>query len=98
METKNIVQVEEFCIHCDIEFSFIHSLEEFELIQVIEIQGKKYLTGDQLNKIEKMVSLHRELNINFEGIDVIYHLLEQIEDLQRELTTVQNKLRLIEED
>ena len=98
MESKNMVQVEEFCTHCNIEFSFIHSLEEFELIQVIEVQGNKYLTGDQLNKIEKMAALHRELNINLEGIDVVFHLLEQIEDLQQALTTVENKLRRFEED
>jgi len=98
MESKNMVQVEEFCTHCNIEFSFIHSLEEFELIQVIEIQGKKYLTGDQLSKVEKMAALHRELNINLEGIDVVNHLLEQIEDLQQELKAVKNQLRQFEED
>ena len=98
MESKNMVQVEEFCTHCNIEFSFIHSLEEFELIQAIEIQGKKYLTGDQLGKVEKMAALHRELNINLEGIDVVNHLLEQIEDLQQELKAVKNQLRQFEED
>ncbi|MBK6338750.1 MAG: hypothetical protein IPN93_15995 [Bacteroidetes bacterium] len=40
-----------------------------------------------------MIRIHYELNINLEGIDAIFHLLNRIENLELELLTVKNKLQ-----
>lgn len=98
METKNLILIEQFCMHHDIEFSFINSLHDFGLIEVIELNDAKYLANEQLKDVEKMMRLHYELDINLEGIDAISNLLKQIGDLQRELIATQNKLRLFEID
>jgi len=96
METRDLILIEQFCTHHDIEFSFINSLHEFGLIEVIELNDAKYLANEQLKDVEKMMRLHYELDINMEGIDAISNLLKQIVDLQRELIATQNKLRLFE--
>lgn len=41
--------------------------------------------------------LHYDLEINIEGIDAIYNLLEQVNSLRKEITTLNNRLRLYED-
>ena len=40
--------------------------------------------------------MHQELDVNIEGIDVVFNLLQKIDDLQNELISVKNRLRLYE--
>jgi hypothetical protein len=93
METNNLILVEEFCTHNEIELSFIDGLQELGLVEIMNIDNGKYLAQSQLRDVEKLVRLHYELEINMEGIDVVYHLLKRINDLEDELTQTKNKLR-----
>ncbi len=45
-----------------------------------------------------MMRLNFELDINMEGIDAISNLLQQIDNLQKELISTKNKLTLYEND
>ena len=47
-------------------------------------------------EIEKMIRMHQELDVNIEGIDVVFNLLQKIDSLQKELANVRNRLRLYE--
>lgn len=94
METRDLILIEHFCTNNDIEFSFIDSLHEFGLIEVIIREDHKYLPQEQLKDVEKMMRLHYDLDINIEGIDVISNLLKRIDYLQQELRTTQNKLNI----
>lgn len=96
MKTNNLILIDQFCSHHQIEFSFINSLHEFGLIEVIVFEDNKYLSHEQLKDVEKMMRLHYELDINMEGIDVVSNLLKRISDLQQELIISQNKLRVFE--
>ncbi|MGZ5253983.1 MAG: chaperone modulator CbpM, partial [Flavitalea sp.] len=96
METNNLILVEQFCSNCDIELSFINSLLDFGLIEVIVLDDKKYISNDQIKDVEKAIRFYYELNINIEGIDVIFNLLNQIDNLQQELRIAKNKLSLYE--
>lgn len=98
METNNLILIEQLCIHHNIEFSFINTLQEFGLIEVIIIEDNKYIANKKIKDIEKMMRLHFELDINMEGIDAISNLLLQIDNLQKELISTKNKLRLYEGD
>jgi len=92
MRNDNLVLIAQFCLHHDVEPSFMLSLHEFGLLHIIEINEEHYLNFDELNKVEKIIRLHSELGINFEGIDVIDTLLQQIETLQKELAVAKNRL------
>lgn len=96
METNNLVLVEHFCSHCNVDFSFINSLHDHGLIEIIVLEDRKYLSNEQLKEVERAIRFHYELNINIEGIDVISNLLSQISDLQQELNTARNKLKLLD--
>jgi len=96
METRDLILIEHFCSNHDIEFSFIDSLHEFGLIEVIIHEDNRYLHQEQLNDVEKMMRMHYDLDINMQGIDVISNLLKRMDSLQKELIETQNKLRRYE--
>ena len=97
METNNLILIEQFCEHHNIEFSFIDSLHQFGLIEVIIENNNRYLQHEQLKDVEKMMRFHYELDINMEGIDAISNLLQRMNQLQQELVSAQNRLRFFEE-
>lgn len=72
--------------------SFITALHEYELIEITITDDENYLKVNQLHDVEKMMRLHYDLDINLEGIDVIYNLLKQLEQLQSQVRTLENKL------
>ncbi len=93
MKTTDLILLQQLCECHQVELSFIHSLEELGLVEVVVIENDKYLAQNQLKDVEKMIRFHSELNINLEGIDAIYHLLNKIELLEQELLNAKNKLR-----
>ncbi|KFF10162.1 chaperone modulator CbpM [Flavobacterium hydatis] len=97
MNSKNLIQIKQFCIYHEIEDSFIAKLNNYGLVEIIVLEEEQYLQPEQLPAIEKMIRMHYDLKINLEGIDAIAHLLNKIEALQKNLTATQNKLRLFEQ-
>jgi cell division FtsZ-interacting protein ZapD len=98
MNTDNLIRIEYICEQYNVELTFINSLQEFGLINVMVVEDSKYLSHEDLKEIEKMIRLHYELGINMEGIDVISNLLNQIADLQQELTVARNKIRSLDRE
>ena len=76
-----LIIVSEYCHKCHIEPSFIDLLEEGGLINVHTEGGEHYLL----------------LSINMEGIDAIHHLLEKMEDMRREMSSLRKQLLLYRE-
>ena len=97
METKDLISIQQFCTHYRIPISFITSLNEFELIEIITIQETQCIHKTQIKDIEKLIRLHFELDINLEGMDAVYNLLKQVESLQEEIVELTNKLKFYEE-
>ena len=96
METKDKISVQQLCINYNIPISFVKTLSEFELVETLTIQEIQYISITQIRTIEKMIHWHYELDINMEGIDVVYNLLKQIESLQDEIITLDNRLKFHE--
>lgn len=94
MNSKNLIQIKQFCLYHEIENTFITELHNYGLVEIIFLEEDEYLQPEQLPTVEKMIRLHYDLKINLEGIDVIANLLDKIEVLQQNLTVTQNKLRL----
>jgi len=94
MEKDELIPAEEFCIYHNIEYSFISSLEDSGLITVASVEESTYIPAEELQKLEKFVRLHYDLNINIEGIETINHLLEKIEEMQREILQLRNATTL----
>ncbi len=90
MEKDDLIPAEDFCIYHNIEYSFITSLEDSGLITVTSVEQSTYIPADELQKLEKFVRLHYDLDINIEGIETINHLLEKIEEMQKEILQLKN--------
>jgi hypothetical protein len=96
MQLEDMVPASEFCIHHNIELSFINSLKEYGLVETVLIEEKVFLPISQLGHLEKIVRLHFELDINLEGIETIAHLLEKVSTLQDQVTQLTNRLKVYE--
>ncbi|WP_040250144.1 chaperone modulator CbpM [Psychroserpens mesophilus] len=97
MDTTHFISIQQFCTHYNVPSSFINALYDYELIEITVRDNTNYLKVNQLNEVEKMMRLHYELDINIEGIDVIYNLLKQLEQLQSEIRTLKNRLNVYED-
>ncbi len=96
MQHEDLIPANEFCTLYNIEYSFISSLQQYGLIHVTTIHETGFIPISELNTLEKLVRLHYDLEINLEGIEAITHLLEKVEDLQDEISTLRNKLKFHE--
>lgn len=96
MENDKLIPVYHFCVTHEIEISFIESLQEYGLVKITTIENKSYLNERQLHEVEKMVRLHYDLDINLEGIEVINHLLEKLQETAERNRQLQNRLNLYE--
>jgi chaperone modulatory protein CbpM len=94
MQTEMIV-VNEFCIHHEIDMEFINALCDAGLIEVIVSGDQVCIAEEELPRLEKMVRLH-ELDINPEGIETITYLLQKMSELQQQVHALNCRLQLYE--
>lgn len=94
MKTNELITIQTFCTYYKVPESFIDSLYEFELIEIVQEDDTKCVSLTQIKTIEKLMRLHFDLNINLEGIHVISNLLDQVETLQEQVNYLKNKLDL----
>lgn len=92
MEIEEMVLAHEFCLHHQIEMSFITSLKESGLIDIKTIEEKVFVPTNQLHQLEKMMRMHYEMDINIEGVETITFLLERMHLMQQQITQLTNRL------
>lgn len=92
MKKTNVIQIEEFCTYHNVERSFIHQLWEYEVLSLHKGADAEVIDTDELPKLEKMVRLHQELEINPQGLQAIYHLLEKVDGMQKEILSLRRRL------
>ncbi len=96
MNLENLIPIPELCSHYEVEMSFFLNLNEMGLLEIKTVETTSYIDSDSIFEIEKMIHIHQDLNVNIEGIDVVVNLLQKMENLQNELISVKNTLRLYE--
>mgnify|MGYP000013171731 CR=1 FL=1 len=96
MKAQYLISTQTLCSHYDIEISFVDALNKIGLIQIEIIEQNEFIHQDQISDLEKIIRLHNELNVNLEGIDVVFNLLEKERELRNELNALKNRLRLYE--
>ena len=96
MKEKSLIPTQILCSHYNIEISFVDALHTMGLIKIVIIEQKQFIHQDQIRDLEKIIRLYNELNVNLEGIDVVFNLLEKEKELRKELNALQNRLRLYE--
>ncbi|NHA03009.1 MerR family transcriptional regulator [Mucilaginibacter sp. HC2] len=97
MKTADLISINDFCLYHNVEYAFIESLYEADLVKVTLINETTYIPGEELRKLEKLINLY-QLDINVAGIEAISHLLHRMEKMQNDMQSLKNKLRLYESE
>jgi len=97
MAKEHLISTSEFCVYYNVEHTFITSLQEAGLVEITMVNETKYIPEEELQKLERMVHLHNDLEINIAGIEAITHLLERVELMQENMRSLQNRLRRYED-
>ena len=92
MDKELWIPVYDFCLHYQIEQSFISNLNESGLIEITTVEETGCIPSNQLSSLEKYVRLYYELQINIEGIEAITHMLERIKELQHEVRRLKQEI------
>ena len=85
MSRKKITYTECLQIY-QVEETFLNQLESSGLIEIVI---EEY---DYLQEIEQVVRGHYELEINMEGIEALYHMLQQVQQLQEDVEKLRGEL------
>jgi len=98
MQTEEMISADEFCIHYNIEKSFLYSLKESGLLDITMVEEKMYIPVHQLYQMEKLVRLYYEMDINLEGIETITYLLQRMNEMQQQIIHLRNQLSIYENE
>lgn len=98
MSTKKLIPIKTLCKHYQVETSFFADLNDHGLIEIMTVAQSHCIHEDNIQQLEKMIRLHQDLHINFEGIDTVLNLLDRIETLQSELQSVKSRLGIYEDN
>lgn len=96
MRNEDLIPAEEICVRYKVERQFVSSLYESGIIEIVTVEETEYIHCDHLADFERMMRLHKDLDINLEGLEAISHLLEQINKLQKDNRQLRNRLGLYE--
>lgn len=94
--TQDFIIVDDFCASHHLEISFIHALKDHGMIETIFVDQALCVHAEELPRLEQIIRLHRDLDINLEGIEVINDLLRRIEEMQDEIARLKKRLTLFD--
>jgi hypothetical protein len=92
MENERFIPLDLVCSRYEVEVTFIKTLHEHGLIEIMQQEERAFIDKDSLNELESMMNLYYDLDINVAGIDAIKHLLKKLREMQQEVQILKNKL------
>ena len=96
MQQENLILVSRYCSLHDLDQAFITELCRYELLEILTIKEEDYLDMNRIPELERMTRMHLDLGINIEGIEAIVNLLDKMEQMNRQMLTLQQRLRQYE--
>ncbi len=97
MDKENYISLLTICTYYKVEMDFIQELNENDLLEIAYQEKKPYIDSSVLVRLEKILRLHQDLQINLPGIGAIFNLLDQVDDLQSENQALKNRLKVYED-
>ncbi len=90
---NDIVDVAEICRRLGIQPVELEAMEEEGLITLAAIRDGKALPSDQLDRLEMILRLQRDLSINLAGIDVILEMRGKMIQMRNEVDDILDFIR-----
>ena len=97
MSTEHYIPIHTICTHYKVETTFLEGLNDFGLIEITTIEQSPCIHQNHIKSLESMIRLHDDLQLNLEGIDTVFNLLERIEHLQSQLQSTKIRLSIYED-
>ncbi|GGD42582.1 chaperone modulator CbpM [Muriicola marianensis] len=97
MAKDELFPVVRLCELYNLEAAFFEELGEFGMIDLRIYRGERCIHQDALQKVEKIIRIHRDLHVNLEGIDVVMNMLRRQEELEERILRLNNRLRRYED-
>jgi MerR family transcriptional regulator/heat shock protein HspR len=89
---KNM-NIADVCQRLGIQPVELEAMEEEGLITLAPLKDGKALPSDQLDRLEMILRLQRDLNINLAGIDVILEMRGKMIQMRREVDEILDFIR-----
>ncbi|MEZ5006906.1 MAG: chaperone modulator CbpM [Chitinophagales bacterium] len=98
MEVEQLVPIKLLCSQYNLEPNFFILTSEFGLIELKTEDGDYFIPVEQVKVVETIMHLHIDLDINIEGVEAIFHLLDKVNNLQEEVTLLRHKIDIYESE
>jgi chaperone modulatory protein CbpM len=82
-----ILSVKDLSRMCNVDERHIVEFVEEGVLNVVEISSEWHFTGDALRRARLAVRLERDLELNLAGVALALDLIEELQQLRRELKT-----------
>ncbi|MGV3503374.1 MAG: chaperone modulator CbpM [Adhaeribacter sp.] len=92
------IAIEAFCFHHGVEVMLVREFADFGLIRLERQEDKEVVPEEEVPRLERMLRLSQELEVNKEGIAVIMQMREELKQLRRERDLLTYRLRQLEEE
>ena len=90
---KNTVDIAEICRRLGVQPVELEAMEEEGLITLAALRDGKALPSDQLDRLEMILRLQRDLSINLAGIDVILEMRGKMIQMRKEVDDILDFIR-----
>jgi hypothetical protein len=92
MTLEKYIRITDFCRGHSLEESFLYELQEVELIEILQVERHPVIRHSELDRLERLVRLHRDLEIGPHGLMAVDHLLHRMERLREEVLELRRRL------
>ena len=82
---QELIQIEQICKHYQVDTVFLFDLDDVGLIRLKSSDQTHFIHVDEISRLEQIIRIKTDLNVNIEGIDVIFNLMKKIESLEEAL-------------
>ena len=80
-----ILTIKDLSRMCNVEERHIVEFVEEGVLNVVEVSSEWHFTGDTLRRARLAVRLERDLELNLAGVALALDLIEELQQLRREL-------------
>ncbi|MGJ5640646.1 chaperone modulator CbpM [Formosa sp. S-31] len=98
MGENQYILIKTICVQYNLKPDFLEELHGVGLLQIVDIEQERFIHQEALSDLERIIRIHNELNVNIEGIDVVFNLLKKVNTLQSEVSLLKNRLYFYEND
>ena len=83
------LKLQEVCLHLDIDDALLQTLVDEEFVYVTSGANKERMVSvDDAERLRMITLLMREMEVNLAGVEVILHLRDQLEAMQRQFDDI----------